>query len=227
MRQVTVLMGLMAAAVWLSGCGIGDVAPEPVVKTAVSVTRADAPTGAAVPAEAEVTTREPIVVSIETSMGTIEAELWEDKAPLTVANFLRYTDEKYYDDLIFHRVIKGFMIQGGGFKADLSKKATHPPIKNEARADVPNARGTLAMARTSDIDSASSQFFINLVDNGFLNHKSKTPQGFGYCAFGKVTKGMDVVDSIAGVKTGRSGPYSDVPTDPVVIKSVSRVGHGE
>ena len=162
------------------------------------------------------------VVVMETNKGTIRIELWADKAPITVENFLRYTDNELYDGLIFHRVISGFMIQGGGFTPDMVQLSTYDPIKNEAQSDVPNDRGTLAMARTNVVDSATSQFFINLVDNDFLNHTSETPSGFGYAVFGEVLEGMDVVDAIAGVATGRSGPYSDVPNDPVIITSVRR-----
>ncbi|MDY7010348.1 MAG: peptidylprolyl isomerase [Planctomycetota bacterium] len=167
------------------------------------------------------TAKNPVVV-IETSMGAIKAELWADKAPKTVANFLRYTDENYYDGLIFHRVIDGFMIQGGGFTPDMRQKPTHEPIKNEASAEAPNARGTLAMARTGEVHSATAQFFINLVDNNFLNHKDETPRGFGYCAFGKVVEGMDVVERIAKVGTGNAGPHQNVPIQPVIIKSIRR-----
>ncbi|MDA1043650.1 MAG: peptidylprolyl isomerase [Verrucomicrobia bacterium] len=162
------------------------------------------------------------VVIIETSMGAIKAELWPDKAPITVNNFLAYTDKKFFDGTVFHRVIKGFMVQGGGFSADMQKKDTDTPIKNEARTDTPNNRGTLAMARTAVVDSATGQFFINLVDNSFLNHKNETAQGFGYCVFGMVIDGMDVVDKIAAVKTGQSGPYGDVPVDAVIITSITR-----
>ena len=163
--------------------------------------------------------KNPVVV-IETSKGTIKAELWADKAPVTVKNFVGYVEDKFFDGLIFHRVIPNFMIQGGGFTSDMAQKQTKAQIKNEARADVPNARGTLAMARTDVVDSATSQFFINLVDNDFLDHKDETQSGFGYCAFGKVTDGMDVVDSIAGVRTGTRGGHGDVPVEPVVIKSI-------
>ncbi|MCD4699568.1 MAG: peptidylprolyl isomerase [Phycisphaerae bacterium] len=165
--------------------------------------------------------KNPVVV-IETSMGTIKAELWADKAPKTVANFLRYTDENFFDGLIFHRVIDAFMIQGGRFTPEMQQKPTHEQIENEASADASNTRGTLAMARTSDVHSATAQFFINLVDNKFLDHKDKTAQGFGYCAFGKVVEGMDVVDKIAKVETGNAGPHQDVPTQTVVIKSIRR-----
>jgi peptidyl-prolyl cis-trans isomerase B (cyclophilin B) len=163
------------------------------------------------------------MVLMETSEGTIKIELWADKAPITVKNFLQYVDEKFYDGTIYHRVIPSFMIQGGGMSADMREKSNHAPIKNEATAELKNERGTLAMARTSVIDSATSQFFINLVDNSFLNHTSKTPQGFGYAVFGKVVEGMDVVDKIAAVKTGNKGMHQNVPTTPVLIKSVRRI----
>lgn len=161
-------------------------------------------------------------VIIETSLGTIEAELWADKAPVTVANFLAYADEKYYDGTIFHRVIKGFMIQGGGMTPDMKEKQTHAPIKNEATAELKNLKGTLAMARTMDINSATSQFFINTVDNEFLNHKGKTPQNYGYAVFGKVTKGEDVVANIEKVATKNSGYHQDVPAETVLIKSIRK-----
>ena len=161
-------------------------------------------------------------VVIETSMGTIKVQLWPDKAKATVGNFLTYVDDKFYDGLIFHRVISGFMIQGGGFTEDMKQVAPRAPVKNEARKDVPNSRGTLAMARTMVVDSATSQFFINLVDNSSLNHRDKTPRGFGYCVFGKVTEGMDVVDKIAKVPTGTRGPHRDVPQQPVKIVGIRR-----
>lgn len=170
-------------------------------------------------AAAEVKEGAPVVV-METSMGTVRIELWPDKAPVTVKNFLRYTDEKFFDGTIFHRVIPNFMIQGGGFTSEMKKKSTHGPIKNEAKADVKNNRGTLAMARTGIVDSATAQFFINVVDNDFLNHRDETPRGFGYCVFGKVTSGMDVVDKIRKVRTGTVQGYENVPVKPVVIKSM-------
>ncbi len=162
------------------------------------------------------------VVVMETSKGTIRIELWADKAPISVENFLRYTDNELYDGLIFHRVINGFMIQGGGFSADMVQLSTYEPIKNEAKSNVPNNRGTLSMARTNVVDSATSQFFINLVDNDMLNHRDDTSRGFGYAVFGEVIEGMEVVDQIARVATGRRGSYNDVPTEPVVIVSVKR-----
>lgn len=163
------------------------------------------------------------VVVMETNKGTITIELWEDKAPISVENFLRYTDNGYFDGLVFHRVIPGFMVQGGGFDPELVQKSTYEAIKNEASASVPNNRGTLAMARTSVVDSATSQFFINLVNNDYLNHTDETPRGFGYAVFGEVTDGMSVVDLIATVETGPGrGGHQDVPTEPVIIESVKR-----
>jgi len=159
------------------------------------------------------------VVVLETSQGSIEIELDADKAPVSVQNFLAYVDAGFYDGTIFHRVIPGFMIQGGGFDAKLSQKSTRAPIKNEADNGLKNARGTLAMARTSDKDSATAQFFINLKDNDFLNHGGRD---FGYAVFGHVTKGMDVVDKIAAVKTGSQRGMSDVPVEVVVISKARR-----
>lgn len=169
--------------------------------------------------------KNPVVV-METSEGTIKVELWADKAPGSVTNFLRYTDEKFFDGTVFHRVIDGFMIQGGGMTADLRRKTTHEPIKNDARADLKNLRGTLALARTSDLHSATSQFFINVKDNAFLDHRNETPDGFGYAVFGKVVEGMDVVDKIRKVKTTTKSGNQDVPATPVVIQSVRRAGEG-
>lgn len=162
------------------------------------------------------------VVIMETSKGTVKIELWADRAPITVANFLRYTDAKFYDGLIFHRVIPGFMIQGGGYNPDLLEQSTHDPIKNEASAELKNSRGTLAMARTQVVDSASSQFFINLVDNNFLDHTDQTARGFGYAAFAEVIDGMEIVDQIATVPTGSQRGHQDVPVEPVVIISITR-----
>lgn len=163
------------------------------------------------------------IVIMETSEGMIKIELWPAKAPMTVKNFWRYADEGFYDGTIFHRVIDNFMIQGGGFAADMTKKPTHQPIKNEATAELKNDRGTIAMARTRDLHSGTSQFFINLKDNDFLNHYDETATGFGYAVFGKVIDGMDVVDRIAKVKTTTAGSFRDVPAKPVVIKHVKRV----
>jgi peptidyl-prolyl cis-trans isomerase B (cyclophilin B) len=161
-------------------------------------------------------------VIIETSLGNIEVELNAEKAPISVANFLKYVDSKFYDGLIFHRVISGFMIQGGGMDENMKEKKNGEQIKNEATNGLKNDRGTIAMARTSVVDSATSQFFINTVDNGFLNHSAPTPQGYGYAVFGKVTSGMDVVDKIRAVPTGTSMGMADVPKTPVVIKTIKR-----
>ena len=161
-------------------------------------------------------------VLLETSSGDILIELYADKAPNTVANFLEYVDSGFYANTIFHRVINGFMIQGGGLGARMNEKSTRAPIANEADNGVKNERGTLAMARTGDPHSATAQFFINLVDNDFLNHSAPTPSGWGYCVFGKVTEGMDVVDKIAKGKTKSDGMYDDVPVDMVLITGASR-----
>lgn len=162
-------------------------------------------------------------VAIETSLGTIKIELWADKAPGTVSNFLKYVDDKFYDGVVFHRVMKGFMIQGGAFSPDLRQKApTYGFIRNEAKSDVKNLRGTIAMARTPAIDGGSCQFFINLVNNKFLDHRDETVDGFGYCVFGKVVEGMDVVDAIARVPVSNVGNSEAVPNEPVIMKSVRR-----
>ncbi len=159
--------------------------------------------------------------TMETSMGTITLELDEAKAPATVANFAEYAKSGHYDGTVFHRVIDGFMIQGGGFTRDMNQKPTREPIRNEAMNGLKNARGAIAMARTMVVDSATSQFFINLVDNDFLDFTAPTPQGFGYAVFGRVTDGMEVVDAIAKVKTGFRGPHQNVPEDPVIIRKVT------
>ena len=161
-------------------------------------------------------------VVMETSKGEIVLELYPDKAPLTVKNFLDYIDAGFYSGTVFHRVIPGFMLQGGGFSRDMQKKSTLMPVKNEAFNGLKNDRGTIAMARTQDPHSASSQFFINTVDNAFLNHKSQTTAGWGYAVFGKVIKGMEVVDAISKVQTGTQGRFRDVPKTPVEIIKVRR-----
>lgn len=162
------------------------------------------------------------VVLIETTSGEILVELLPDKAPETVKNFLQYVDDGFYDNTIFHRVIAGFMIQGGGLDARMNEKATRDPVRNEADNGLKNDRGTIAMARTGDPHSASAQFFINLVDNDFLNFRAPEGAGWGYCVFGRVTEGMDVVDRIARVKTGSQGMYDDVPRELVMITGASR-----
>ena len=162
-------------------------------------------------------------VLMKTSMGDITIELFPDKAPITVENFLSYVDEKKYDGTIFHRVIKGFMIQGGGFTPDFHGIPTKPPIKNEAANGLKNKRGTIAMARTNVLDSATSQFFINHVDNFGLDHRDNTESGFGYCVFGEVVKGMDVVDAIANVNTMTKRGRADVPRETITIISIGRI----
>lgn len=163
-------------------------------------------------------------VRIETTQGMITLELYPDRAPKTVANFLAYVDAGFYDGTIFHRVIEGFMIQGGGFDRNMRRKATRDSIENEADNGLQNQRGTIAMARRGDPDSATAQFFINHKDNAFLDHKSKTQRGWGYAVFGKVTAGMEVVDAIAATPTGPSGPFpKDVPQTPIVIEKITRI----
>lgn len=162
-------------------------------------------------------------VVIKTNLGEIEVELNDAKAPISTANFLSYVDDGFYSGTIFHRVIPNFMIQGGGFSKNLVRKITKDEIRNEAMNGLKNKRGTIAMARTSIIDSATSQFFINHKDNDFLDHKSKTQRGFGYAVFGEVTRGMEVVDKIAAVPTGRKKGMSDVPVQPVIIEAVERI----
>jgi peptidyl-prolyl cis-trans isomerase B (cyclophilin B) len=162
------------------------------------------------------------VLILKTSEGDIKVELFEKEAPISSENFLKYAQEGFYDGTIFHRVIDGFMVQGGGFSADMKRKSTHPPIKNEAGNGLKNIKYTLAMARTSDPNSATSQFFINTTDNGFLN-RAESQDGVGYAVFGKVVEGMDVVDRIGKVKTGTAAGMRDVPVKPVVIESVEMV----
>lgn len=156
-------------------------------------------------------------VQLETVMGSITLELDDNKAPVTVKNFLEYVKSGHFVNTIFHRVIPSFMIQGGGFTPEMTQKPTNGPIKNEAGNGLSNKRGTIAMARTSVVDSATCQFFINTVDNAFLDHTSDTPAGFGYCVFGKVTEGMDIVDKIEKVPTTSCGMHDDVPVEPVII----------
>jgi cyclophilin family peptidyl-prolyl cis-trans isomerase len=192
--------------------------------TALSFTLTLASLGGALPAAAQGAAAKggKPVVTLTTSLGAIELELDAEKAPITVKNFLEYVDAGFFDGTIFHRVIPGFMIQGGGFGGDFVQKPTRAQIKNEATNGLKNARGTVAMARTNVVDSATAQFFINLKDNDFLNHSSPDPRGYGYAVFGRVISGMDVVDKIAAVPTGQRGPHGDVPKTNVVIESVKR-----
>ena len=208
MQSKAAVVAALAAALLAAGTGgCSRQTPEPGAARAKPAQRKGDPT--------------PMVI-METSKGTVKIELDAVKAPVTVANFLRYVDEKAYDGTIFHRVMPNFMIQGGGFRPDMTEKPSHEPIKNEAGNGLKNLRGTLAMARTGVVDSATNQFFISVADNAFLNHKDETPTGFGYAVFGKVTEGMDVIDAIVGVPTGTVGPHENVPKEPVTIVSIRR-----
>ena len=165
----------------------------------------------------------PVKVKMETNYGDIVLELDQEKAPITVKNFLQYTDNKFYDGTIFHRVIDNFMIQGGGLTENMKEKTTLSEIKNEADNGLKNEVGTIAMARTSIVDSATSQFFINVKDNDFLNHRGKNPRDYGYTVFGKVVEGMNVVNKIKTVPTTMKDGMQDVPSEPIVIKKVTRL----
>ena len=160
------------------------------------------------------------MIRFETTLGDFTIELFDKDAPQSVANFLRYIDDEFFDGTIFHRIVPGFVIQGGGFTEDMTQKRTQPPVKNEADNGLKNKRGTLSMARTNDINSATSQFFVNLKDNDFLDHSGGN---FGYAVFARVTAGMDVIDKIAAVGTGRRRGFDDVPVDAVIMKSVRRM----
>jgi peptidyl-prolyl cis-trans isomerase A (cyclophilin A) len=160
------------------------------------------------------------MIRFETTLGDFTIELFDKEAPQSVANFLRYIDDGFFDGTIFHRIVPGFVIQGGGFTEDMAQKRTQPPVKNEADNGLKNKRGTLSMARTNDINSATSQFFVNLKDNDFLDHSRAN---FGYAVFARVTAGMDVVDKIAAVKTGKHRGFDDVPVEAVIMKSVKRI----
>ncbi len=167
------------------------------------------------------------IVSITTSLGTIELELYPAKAPQTVKNFLQYVDKGFYNGTVFHRVIPGFMIQGGGFEPGMRLKPTDLPVHNEADNGLKNVVGSIAMARTGDPHSATAQFFINTADNTSLDHRGKNPQGWGYCVFGKVTRGLEVVKQIESVPTGQVGPFGDVPQRDVIITRIERVKQSE
>jgi cyclophilin family peptidyl-prolyl cis-trans isomerase len=162
-------------------------------------------------------------VVVETDLGNIEIDLEDEKAPKSVENFLKYVEDKHYEGTLFHRVIPGFMAQGGGYNASLEKKPTRDPVENEADNGLKNVRGTVAMARTSEPHSATAQFFVNVKDNAFLDHSGKNNAGWGYAVFGKVTNGMDIVDKIVGVPTGPKGPFSkDAPVENISIKGVTK-----
>lgn len=210
-------IGLAMALAGGTAAAAQDGTETPPVAAAEETAAAPAGAPAAEPA------KETDMVIIKTTLGDIQVKLAADKAPLTVANFLAYADAKHYDGTIFHRVIDGFMVQGGGFDRNMRQKPTKAPIKNEAANGLRNKRGTLAMARTAIVDSATSQFFINVKDNDFLDFRAPNPQGFGYCVFGEVVAGMDVVDRIKGVRTGVKAGMADVPLETVEILSVERV----
>ena len=159
------------------------------------------------------------MILFETTLGDFKIEFYEKEAPVSVANFKQYIDKGFFDGTIFHRIVPGFVIQGGGFTEDMTQKKTQPPVKNEADNGLKNARGSLSMARTNDINSATSQFFVNLKDNDFLDHSRGN---FGYAVFGRVTEGMEVIDKIAAVETGRKRGFDDVPVEPVIMTKVSR-----
>jgi peptidyl-prolyl cis-trans isomerase B (cyclophilin B) len=171
------------------------------------------------------TAKNPPRIKLQTNLGDIVIELHPEEAPISVENFLRYVEEGFYNGTLFHRVINNFMIQGGGFDTNFNPKPTHSPIQNEADNGLKNKVGTIAMARTSDPDSATSQFFINTANNASLNYHSKDRQGWGYAVFGHVIEGMDVVNTIQGVKTGRQGRYADVPLEPVIIEKATVIAH--
>lgn len=224
------------------GCKTTDIAVEPDVKEdavaqeqvteetekpqeaqAVVEEVKAAPAPVPVVEEPNVEKRNVVMILMKTSKGDIKIELDKENAPKTVENFMKYVESGHYTGTVFHRVIKDFMIQGGGFTADMSQKNAPHTVENEADNGLSNDVGTIAMARTNDPHSGGAQFFINTKDNSFLNHSSKTAQGWGYCVFGKVTEGMDVVETIKGVPTGNSGYHSDVPKEPVVIESITVV----
>jgi len=163
------------------------------------------------------------VVRMQTTMGDIVLDLDAEKAPVTVENFLAYVESGVFDGTIFHRVIKNFMIQGGGFTAKMDEKKTKPSIKNEAGNGLKNGKGTIAMARTQEVNSATSQFFINVANNDFLDHRDKSPNGYGYAVFGKVREGMEIVEAISKLDTGNAGFHQDVPRQPVIIEKVTLV----
>ena len=211
-------LGMALALAGGTAAAAQDDAGQPPAPEAAATETTAAPEAAPAPEPA----KETDMVIIKTSLGDIKVKLAADKAPLTVANFLAYVDAGHYNGTIFHRVINDFMIQGGGFDPNMRQKPTQAPIKNEAANGLQNKRGTLAMARTMVVDSATAQFFINVKDNGFLDFRAPTPQAFGYCVFGEVVAGMDVVDKIKGVRTGMKAGMGDVPLDTVAIVAVER-----
>lgn len=201
-NNLKILFSVCAATLLLAGCSGPEVEVAPVQ-------------------EPETVKETKTMILMKTTQGDIKLELDAEKAPNTVANFLKYVESGHYSNTIFHRVISNFMIQGGGFTADMAQKPASHTVDNEANNGLKNEIGTIAMARTSDPHSAGAQFFINTKDNGFLNHSAPTQQGWGYCVFGKVVEGMDVVEAIDGVATGNTGGFGDVPREPIVITEIT------
>jgi cyclophilin family peptidyl-prolyl cis-trans isomerase len=211
-----ILLRLVAAGLAAGVLASAALADQPTPRAALT------PPNTAPNANAHAGTNGPVVV-MKTSMGEIKVRLFPDKAPTSVENFLQYVDDRFYDGTIFHRVSEGYVVQGGGFTTNFAKKETRAPIKNEAGNGLSNHRGTVAMARINLVDSATSQFFVNVADNTFLDHKNETTRGFGYAVFGEVIEGMDVVDRIAAVKTGTKGPFpAECPLENVTILSIAR-----
>lgn len=224
-KSATLLFQLLFASTLLLGASACDRGPSDLERMKNSGSAAGS-TASAVPTDNSNEPEDAMTVEVKfaTNMGDITLELNKDKAPDTVANFVEYVESGHYDGLIFHRVIDNFMVQGGGYDSNYVQRATRASIENEADNGLKNDNGTVAMARTNDPHSASSQFFINVKDNDFLNHSSKSPQGWGYAVFGKVTGGMDIVEKIKQLPTGSGGPFgSDVPREPVIIESASVV----
>ena len=222
-RSLGALLIIALAALAVVGCGGGSMPPAEdapsTAEPAPSEPRAEPPEPGDIAEERpDVAVGYPRV-ELSTSLGTIRLELYPDKAPITVENFLGYVTEGFFDGTIFHRVVPGFVIQGGGFTSEMVEKDTRPPIENEANNGVRNLRGTICMARTSDPHSATSQFFINTKDNPPLDHRDSSLRGWGYAVFGRVTEGMEVVEAIERVPRGRKNEYDDVPVDPIVIES--------
>lgn len=208
MKQITYLQTGLLACIFLLGFNLSTHASEPKTNEPTTTDLQNRTTTMA-------------MITIQTNQGNIQIELNGEKAPKTVANFLSYIEDDFFNGTIFHRVIPGFMIQGGGFDAEMQQKPTKGTVENEANNGLANDTGTIAMARTPDPHSATAQFFINLKDNDFLNFSSETSQGWGYAVFGKVTEGMDIVEKIAKVQTGSHGPHQDVPVETVLIESIS------
>jgi cyclophilin family peptidyl-prolyl cis-trans isomerase len=219
MKHETYYLLPLVGMCFLAGCNDPAAPISQNVNTVTSTNKQVLSTDPAQPKEKDHKTMSNPIVVMKTSMGDIEIELLQDKAPITVENFLNYVDEGFYDNTIFHRVIKNFMVQGGGFMADMHQKETHAPIKNEAKNGLKNVRGSLSMARTMVVDSATSQFFMNLVDNAFLDHGGRD---YGYAVFAQIVEGMDVLDKIGAVPTGNKAGHQDVPLEPVTIVSVKR-----